>query len=433
MFKFKKALLLVAFLTMSLILGIMFSGCVKPGSKITLRCAFWGDTSEIEIIKKSVENFKKANPGIDVKLERLPAGDAYTEKIVTQIAGGNSVDVMFVNAEQFYIYAKKGILLPLNDFVSRDNMPVNKFYPKIIEKFTVDKNLYVLPRDIAPVCVVFYNKEIFNANGLKYPGEDWNWDNMRSLAAKMTKKNSDGSTTFGFADEWGIWEPFVLSNGGRLVDDLKKPSKCLLDSPEALAAFGYRQDLMYKYKVMPSPSQLSAMGGVGAADLFVNGKAAMFLSGIWKTPYFRQTVKFDWDAQVFPEGPAGGRGWLVSGGGYSILKSTKHPEEAWKLLTFLAGEEGQKALAMTGLAQPAIKAIAESGAFLDGKPPLSKKFLLDSVNYGCFAPDTDKWQESLNSYIFPALDKIWANEKKPYQVMPDAVKKVNKLINEAEK
>ena len=141
---------------------------------------------------------------------------------------------------------------------------------------------------------------------------------------------------------------------------LKKPTRCLLDSPEAMDALQYRHDLIYKYKVMPSPSQLSAMGGVGAADLFVNGKAAMFLSGIWKTPYFRKTVKFDWDAQVFPKGPKGGRGWLISGGGYSILRTTKHPEEAWKLLTFLAGEDGQKALAETGLAQPAIKEIAGS-------------------------------------------------------------------------
>lgn len=423
----KKAvsLVLVLFFTM------VISGCGNLlGPKVTLRCAFWGDTSEIAIIKNSVEMFKKANPGIDVKLERLPAGDSYTEKILTQISGGNPVDVMFVNAEQFYIYAKKGILLPINEYAAKDKMPLEKFYPKIIDKFTIDGNLYVLPRDIAPVCVVFYNKEIFNKAGLKYPAADWTWDQMRDMAAKMTVKNADGTTTFGFADEWGIWEPFVLSNGGQLVDNLKKPAKCTLDSSEALAGFQYRQDLMYKYKVMPSPSQLSAMGGVGASDLFIQSKAAMFMSGIWKTPYFRQTIKFDWDAAVFPKGPKGKRGYLISGGGYSILKSTKHPEESWKLLTFLAGEDGQKALAGTGLAQPAIKTIAESPAFLDGKPPVSKKFLLDAVNYGCFAPDTDKWQESLSSYIQPALDKVWSGDKKPGEVIPKAVKEVNtKLLN----
>jgi ABC-type glycerol-3-phosphate transport system substrate-binding protein len=407
-----------------------FTACGKPGDKVTLRCAYWGDTSEIAIIKNSVELFKKNNPGINVTLERLPAGDSYTEKILTQIAGGNPVDVMFVNAEQFYIYAKKGILLPLNNYAASDHFPVDKFYPKIIEKFTVDNNLYVLPRDIAPVCVVFYNKELFDAAGLKYPASDWTWDDMRDMAVKMTKQRKDGTTVFGYADEWGIWDPFVISNGGKYVDNLKDPKKCLLDSPEAIEGLQYRQDLIYKYKVMPSPSQMSAMGGVGASDLFIQGKAAMFLSGIWKTPYFRETMKYKWDAALFPKSPKGTRGYLISGGGYAILKSSKHQNEAWKLLTYLAGEEGQKQLAQTGLAQPAIKAIAESADFIDGKPPASKKFLFDAVNYGCFVPDSEHWQQALSGSIQPALDKVWGNTKKPADVMPKVAKDVTKIINE---
>lgn len=425
--KFLKTLSLVAFCCFG---ALFFTACGKLGTQVTLRCAFWGDTNEIAIIKNSVELFKKNNPGIEVTLERLPSGDPYTEKILTQIAGGNPVDVMFVNAEQFYIYAKKGILLPLNEYVDKNKFPVDKFYPKIIDKFTIDKNLYVLPRDIAPVCVVYYNKDLFDAAGLKYPTNDWKWDDMRAMAIKLTKKNPDGTTTFGYADDWGIWDPFVLSNGGKYVDDLKNPKKCLLDSPEAIAGLQYRQDLMFKYKVMPSPAQLSSMGGVGASDMFMQGKAAMYLCGIWKTPYFRETMKGKWDAAPFPVSPAGKRGYLISGGGYAILKTTKHPEEAWKLLTYLAGEEGQKQLAQTGLAQPAIKAIAESPDFLDGKPPASKKFLLDAVNYGCFVPDSDKWQQALSAAVQPALDKVWADKTTPAKIMPEVAKEVTKIINE---
>jgi multiple sugar transport system substrate-binding protein len=414
----------------AVIFCIIGTSCSKLGTSVTLRCAYWGDTSEIEIIKNSVELFEKNNPGIDVKLERLPAGDPYTEKIMTQIAGGNPVDVMFVNAEQFYIYAKKGILLPLKSYVEKDKFPVEKFYTKIIDKFTVDKDLFVLPRDIAPICVVFYNKDLFDAAGLKYPAADWTWDDMRAMAVKLTKKMADGTTVFGYADEWGVWDPFVLSNGGQYVDDLKVPKKCLLDSTEAIEGIQYRQDLIYKYKVMPSPSQLSAMGGVGAADLFIQGKAAMFLSGIWKTPYFRETVKSKWDAAMFPKSPKGKKGYLISGGGYSILKSTKHPDEAWKLLTYLSGEDGQKMLARTGLAQPANRTIAESADFLDNKPPASKKFLLDAVNYGCFVPDTDRWQQALSAGVIPGLDKVWEGKKKAAEVMPVIAKEVTKIINE---
>lgn len=426
--KFKKSLSLLFIFVFAMIL--LATGCAKKTADVTLRCAFWGDTNEIKIIKDSVDRFKKDNPGIEVNLERLPSGDPYTEKILTQIAGGTPPDVMFCNAERFYVYASKGILLPLNDYVKRDNFPVNRFYKRIIDKFSIGGQLYVLPRDIAPVCVVFYNKDLFDAAGLKYPADDWTWDDLVKDGQALTKKNADGTMTFGFADDWGIWDAFVLSNGGKYVDDVKHPVRCMLDSKAAIDGLQFRADLIYKYRIMPSPSQLSEMGGVGASDMFMQGKAAMFLSGIWKTPFFREIKKYRWDAVIFPKAPGGRNGFLTSGGGYAILKTTKYPEQAWKLLTFLAGEQGQRELAQTGLAQPAMMDIAQSKDFLDGKPPASKAFLLKAADMGDFQPDSVKWQEALSSCLYPALDKIWSGKYKASQVMPGAVKEIDKLLKE---
>ena len=275
----KKTLSLVLLVSVAVI--FIFTGCTKKdSSSIKLRLAFWGDVKEIEIIKNSVARFNEANPAIEVALERLPAGDPYTEKILTQMAGGNPVDVMFVNAEQFYIYAEKGILKPLNDNIKKDNFPIEKFYKEVVDKFSVNGNIYVIPRDIAPVCVVYYNKDMFDKAGLEYPTSDWTWDDLLAKAKRFVKTDKDGTKTFGFADDWPLWDNFVYSNGGKLVDNYSKPTKCLLDSKEALAGIKYRKDLIYKHGVMPSPSNMSAMGGVGASDMFVNGKAAMFLSEI---------------------------------------------------------------------------------------------------------------------------------------------------------
>jgi multiple sugar transport system substrate-binding protein len=425
------SLIFIVIFTMVLIT----TGCVKKTAGAALRCAFWGDTSEIKIIKDSVERFKKDNPGIEVNLERLPSGDPYTEKILTQIAGGTPPDVMFCNAERFYVYASKGILLPLNEYVKRDKFPIGRFYKRIIDKFSINGELYVLPRDIAPVCVVYYNKDLFDMAGLKYPANDWTWDDLVRVGQALTKKNSDGTMTFGFADDWGIWDTFVLSNGGKYVDDIKRPVRCMLDTKEAIDGLQFRADLIYKYKIMPSPSQLTEMGGVGSSDMFMQGKTALFLSGIWKTPFFREIKKFRWDTVIFPRstGPKGKNGFLTSGGGYAILKITKYPEAAWKLLTFLAGEEGQRELAQTGLAQPAMMDIANSKDFLDGKPPASKAFLLKAAGMGDFQPDSVKWQEALSAYLYPALDKIWAGKNTAAQVMPGTVKEINKLLAEERK
>ena len=421
----------LSFVLMFLAIVFVLTGCAKKQSDgIKLRLAFWGDVKEIEIIKNSVARFNEANPGIEVALERLPAGDPYTEKILTQMAGGNPVDVMFVNAEQFYIYAEKGILKPLNDYIKKDSFPIESFYKEVVDKFSVNGNIYVIPRDIAPVCVVYYNKDMFDKAGLEYPTSDWTWDDLLAKAKRFVKTDKDGTKTFGFADDWPLWDNFVYSNGGKLVDNYAKPAKCLLDSKEALAGIKFRKDLIYKHGVMPSPSNMSAMGGVGASDMFVNGKAAMFLSGIWKTPFFRDIRGFKWDAAMFPKAPSGKRGFMMSGGGYAVVSRTKNPEAAWKLVTYLAGDDGQKELARTGLAQPAKKEIAASKEFMDGKAPASKKFLLESVQYGYFVPNHSRWQEAISAYLSPALDKVWANQAEPEDVVPGAVKEINKLLKD---
>jgi multiple sugar transport system substrate-binding protein len=411
-----------------IILACVFSACGKLSNKITLRCSYWGDLKEIAIITDTVKRFEAQNPGIEVKLERYPAGDPYLEKLLTLLAGGEAPDVMFVNAEQFINFADKGIFMPLNDSIKKDNFDVGKYYKKIVDKYTIDNNIYAIPRDIAPVCVVYYNKKLFDDAKVKYPTNDWNWNDLVDKAKKLTKFSNNIMTQYGFADDWNIWDAFVLGNGGAMVDDVKKPTKCVLDSQAAIGGIQFRKDLIYKYKVTPSPSNLSAMGGVGSADLFVQGKVAMFFSGIWKTPMFRDIKNLEWDVVMFPKNPQGKRGFPMSGSGYSVLKATKHPDEAWKLVTYLAGEDGQIELAQTGLAQPAITAIAESKNFLDGQDPKGKAFLLDAVNYGTFWPDSTNWNEARNAYIFPALDKVWSGEKDAKDVMPDMVKRINENL-----
>jgi multiple sugar transport system substrate-binding protein len=154
---------------------------------------------------------------------------------------------------------------------------------------------------------------------------------------------------------------------------------------------------------------MSAMGGMGTSDLFVNGTSAMFLSGIWKTPTFRQQIKdFKWDVAMFPKGPTGVRAFGTGGSGYGILKTSGHKAEAWKLIKFISGENGAKRIAQTGLAQPAMQSVAAGPDFLDGKDPQNKKMLLEAVKYVKYMPMAKNSQEIQNGVIVPVLDKVWS-------------------------
>jgi ABC-type glycerol-3-phosphate transport system substrate-binding protein len=408
--------------------ALLVSGCGSGASKkqADLRFMYWGDVSEIQIIKEMVSKFEK-DTGLTVSAERAPSGPPYMEKVLTQFAGGSAPDVLFVEVNNFKEFAQKGVLEDLTPYLEQEKSLNKKdFYPQIIDRFTDGKSLFVLPRDIAPICTIYYNKKAFDEAGVKYPKDDWTWNDMLAIAKKLVKKDANGMITrFGYVDDWPLWEPFVFSNGGKMVDSVKNPKKCLLDKKEAIDAVQYRADLIHKHQVMPSPSQMTAMGGMGTADMFISERVGMFFSGIWKTPSFRTIKNFEWDVVMFPKGPKGIRGFSTGGSGYAVVKSSKKKDMAWKLVTYLAGKEGQKKLAQTGLAQPAMKAIAESPAFLDGQAPKRKEIVLKAVQYVTFMPLMPEWEEINVSMIAPAFDKIWAGKEKASKVMKEMVPEIN--------
>ncbi len=400
---------------------------------------FWGDLEEIKIITDTIARFEKAYPDLTVSAERAPSsGTSYMDKVVTQIAGGVAPDVIFLSSDNCVTFAIKDLMMDLKPFVEKDKFPIDGFYESITNRFDYNGKLIAIPRDIAPVACLYYNKKLFDEAKLPYPKDNWTWKDLRANAKKLTKvdKATGQIIQFGLCEDWNLWDAYVLANGGSYADNIQNPTRCTLDSKNAIEAIKFRKELVYKDKVMPSPAQLSSMGGVGTSDMFVSSKAAMFFSGIWKTPMFRQIKDFDWDIALFPKGPMAKKpGYPGGGSGYGILKSTKHSEEAWKLVTFLSGEEGQKQLAQTGLAQPAIKAMAESPEFLDGKDPKNKKILLQASKYIVYTPFMDEWSELLAKYIGPDMDPIWFDkEKEPIdKLMKRIVKNGNEAIFGARK
>jgi multiple sugar transport system substrate-binding protein len=429
-----KKTLFAVFAVLALTAVLIFTGCNKPlGGTNKIRFMYWGDVSEIEIINQAVADFEKAT-GVKVSAERAPSGPPYMEKVLTQFAGGSAPDVLFVEANNFKKFADKDVLEDLTPYLDKETaFKKSDFYPQIIDRFTVDNKLFVLPRDIAPICCVYYNKNLFDEASVKYPTDDWSWKDLLSKGLKLVKKDAQGRIVqYGYVDDWPIWETFVLSNGGSLVDNEKNPKKCTLDKKAAYEGVQFRSDLIHKYMIMPSPSQMTAMGGMGSGDMFVSGRAAMFYSGIWKSPSFRQIKDFKWDVVMFPKGPTGIRAFPTGGSGYAIVKSSKNKEAAWKLVTYLAGEKGQKLLAETGLAQPAMVKIAESPAFLDGKDPQNKKIVLAGVKYIKFMPLMAEWEEINVSMIAPNFDKIWSGKETAKAVLQQIVPQINESYFTAE-
>ncbi|MES2202303.1 MAG: sugar ABC transporter substrate-binding protein [candidate division FCPU426 bacterium] len=402
----------LSFLCLALLLGLAcMTACrSRQGKPHTLRLRYWGDLEEMGIISSMLADFKKAHPGSMVSAERKPADNTYKDILLTEFAAGLAPDVIFVDAEGMDQLLGEDKLLDLTPFLEKEkDLKIADYYPAIVKRFSKDGKLFVLPRDISPIAVIYYNKSLFDKAGLSYPKDDWDWEALRKDARLLTHRSADGKASqLGFADDRTTAEGWILSSGGSMVDDPIHPTRISADSPEALRGIQFRWDLLQKDRSMASQADTRAFL-VGGDSLFSNGMLAMYHSGIWKTPAFRKIKAFDWDVAMFPKGPGGRRAFSSGGSGYAIRKDCADPELAWALIKSLAGPEGQKRLAMTGLAQPALMPLAASPYFLDGQKPLNKKMLLEAAKIGVLPPAWDDWPEFLYGTWLPAMDAVWVS------------------------
>ncbi len=384
------------------------NGCGAKTEGTVIKISSWGDLQENVILVNLIAEFEKLHPDIHVRLQRIPFSQ-YVPKLLTEVVGGIAPDVIFVEVNNFTDLYLRGALEPLTPFIARDHFSLDDYYPAVVDRFTAEGNTYVIPRDTAPIAVIYYNKKAFDEAGVAYPNDNWSWADFVYDAKKVMKTDASGRVTrWGFIDEWPIWDAWVYDAGGSFANDVKKPTKwTFATDPNSLVGIQFRSDLMNKYKIMPQPAGLAAMGGVGTADMFENGTAAMYFSGLWKVPQFSQIKDFKWDVVMFPQNPGGFRGFSTGGSGYGILKSSKHKDAAWELVKYISGQEGAKALASTGLAQPAIMSVANSPTFLNGQDPQNKKMILDAMKYVKYNPMCKNWFEVHDSIMGPELDRVW--------------------------
>ena len=404
----KFRLVAASLICLALVVLLGSTACSKIMGGTKIKISSWGTLEENQILVDIIADFKKKHPKIQVELQRIPFNE-YTTKLLTQIAGGLAPDVIFVEVNNFVDMYLRDALEPLNPYIQADGVNMDAYYPQVKDRFTVDGQTYVIPRDTTPIGVIFYNKKAFDEAHVAYPTDDWTWDDFVAIGKKVKKVDASGKVTrWAFVDEWPIWDAWVYGAGGTFADDVKHPKKwTLATDPNSLKGIQFRADLMNKYKIMLPPSGLAAMGAMGTSDMFVNGSVAMYLSGIWPTPKFWGIKDFKWDVAMFPKNPNGYRAFGTGGSGYGILKSSKFKKEAWELVKYISGEEGAKKLAETGLAQPALMSAANSPMFLNGKDPQNKKMLFPAMEHVKYNPICKNWTEVHDSIMGPELDKVW--------------------------
>jgi ABC-type sugar transport system permease subunit/ABC-type glycerol-3-phosphate transport system substrate-binding protein len=412
---------------------------------IELRMTVWDGDESLAVLKQCTAEFENAHPGVHVKLESVFYNEYFT-KLLAQYAAQVAPDVAMLGPESFQKYAERGALLPLEPLYQyAPGFDIKQYYEPIVKAHSWNGHLYVLPRDIAPFGLFYYNKKAFDEAGIPYPDGSWTWDfkvrpelkdkDFLWVLQQLTKRDSRGKPTRYGVTTWdphGLLDMFLYSEGGRYTDDDKHPTKVFFDSEQNLKAHQLLADIYNNYHFAPSPSEMSSVTTSTADQLFTSQKSAMYVCGIWDSVKIRRVLKpgtkefFDWDIAMAPAFAHGTRAYGTGGSGYAVMSSTPHPKESFMLAAWMAGKSGMLAMAKAGIAQPAIKKYALSDVWIpNASTPIEERYppsriITDrEVPYAVFLPSASYFPE-LYDFLKAKEDSIWSGLITPKEGLAEA-------------
>lgn len=329
---------------------------------VTLQVTVWLGDAEFQAMEELGARFTEANPGVSIEYINIVDGGPWgRDKLQQMIAGGTAPDLMMMNTGQFEAFGSRDALANLDERIAADAYDMSIYWPAAVEGCKIDGAVYGLPKDISDH-VTYLNTDLFEAAGVELPSNEWTWDEFRAIATQLTDAGNEKWGTSIHNAAW-CWGGFVVPNGGQILND--KRTECLLNTPEAIAALEYYYGLLTADGVSVPPGQLPQTPGAG--DQFLGQITAMNFAGPWFRPGLVENQPFNWTIRLFPR-PAGGEPptTVLYTDQWAMSSTTDNPDEAWALLKFLGGVEGQTAWSEIygSRSITPIQSLAESDAWL---------------------------------------------------------------------
>ncbi len=400
---------------------------ISDKNKTVIRFSVWGGDIEFKIWKEVIKNFESKYSNVKVKLEMLPGGN-YKDKLQAMLASETAPDVFYTDhSSMFYGFVARDVLLPLDKYIKQDkDIDIKDFFPQALEMFRVKGKLYAFPKDLHTFAL-YYNKDVFDKSGIKYPDKSWNWNKFLEVSKKLTLKKNSGNhmLQYGFIWDPRYWVMLVYQNNGAIFN--KDKSKCLIGDKKVIEAIDFlNYTIQNKISINPGTIKYRELN-----QMFMLGRVAMYISGVWVGAEFRNQ-NFNWGIATLPKGKC--RATLLVGSGPVVYAKTKHVTAAYNFAKFIVNKKSQKLFAKLGVSIPTRKSIAYSKYFL-GDDEQNMNVFIEQIKYGRTLEfdDFELGDEIMKEIVSPELDKVWFGNKNTKEACSVIEKGVNEFLSKYSK
>lgn len=374
-----------------------------------------------------VARFNEEHAGsIEVNLEFLP-WDQYWQKLqLAYASGGDLYDTYFWDV-QAYGHFKNGLIKNLQPFIDESGALDPAEYPvELFDVWRLDgENMYAMPENFQTFAL-YYNKDLFDADGLEYPNAEWTYDDMVAAATTLTKREGDRVNQWGMnlgnlAVWWGL-QTISWAKGDAFFDQQLEPTKFQFSNPANVETLDFIRGLVNDAQVAPKPSVASQQSDITG---FASGRVGMVIDGSWSISGFAE-LPFNWGLTTSPlvEGNRVVPYWL---GGWVIAEKSEVAEAAFEWARW-SGNEYQEQMAGERDWIPIKNSVRASDATTEGMPEGYREVIdaLESARIGdVYSENTQQiWVEVFE----PGITGLLEENRDPAEVASEMDEKANELL-----
>jgi len=381
---------------------------MAEGDVVTIE--FWdmqqSDKNILDAQAAAIAKFEAENPGIKINVTVFPIAE-YRDKLLIAAQGGEPPDISTLDQIWMAQWAASGSIIPLDDYIAASDLSRDELFPGAWDSNVWDGKTWGIPLNNDVWQQMYYNKDMFAAAGLDPENPPQTWDEMLAACEVLNQPPNQYCVALLGHMEWAavLMDSFIYSNGGTVVNP--EGTKATINSPEAVEALKWYQQLE-KFAPPGTGSRVES----DAVASFTAGQSAAVLVGSWQQDTFKGYPDLNWGVANTPA-PAGKTFHGALGGwNMSIYADSKHPDEAWKYVEFLASDkEVQKTV------NSLIPARLDAGAEFINEYRVNPEVIFDCVNNGYPRPlskvyfDVSKAQENMLYEIFAGADVQEAADK----------------------
>ncbi len=367
-----------------------------PGAADAVTLYYWGTDNDV-VAQDLIQEFEGFHDGSDgrpaIKVimgqTAVFGKDSDAQRLLCSVMGGDPPDVVWLGRNIVAAWASKGAFTCMDPFMERDlrerpddpfTLRSEQFWAHCWDEAHYEGKLYAMPTD-TDVRILFYNLDIFekhadalvalgctDPNDPTKPGPPRTWPQLKECVRLLTEFDENGRLSqVGFIPNYGnAWLClYAWLNGGEFMSPDGR--RCTMDEPRIVEALAFMTEL---YDLMGGVEAVRAFETSlpqGDMDPFITGRVAMKIDcdqWIAAIARIRPDMRF---GAALPPAPEGRPSTSWAGGWCWVIPSqTKHPDEAWEFVRFLASKRAYQ------MRMDAVRQSVRAGGYLF-IPPLSAR------------------------------------------------------------